>query len=281
MKVALIGYGRMGRLLEAQCRERGHQVAAVVDPLAGTAGFAGLAPGRAPAFATIAEGAQGLASGRAPGRAQGLAPGLREADLALEFSRPDTAAENLLALAGLGLPVVCGTTGWYDRLPEVAAAVEAAGTSLVWASNFSLGVNLFYRIAEAAALIMDPFPEYDLGGWEAHHHNKADSPSGTARALVERVLSRMSRKTQAVYDKLDRPPAPQELHYASLRLGSEPGLHSLIFDSAADTIELSHRARNREGLAAGALRAAEWLARRQGAGVFTMDDVLEDLLGSG
>jgi 4-hydroxy-tetrahydrodipicolinate reductase len=185
------------------------------------------------------------------------------------------------ALIERRIPVVVGTTGWQDHLEEIRCAVEAAGTSLLWASNFSLGVNLFYRIAVYAARLMDPFSEYDVGGWEAHHNKKADSPSGTARTLVEGVLAQMSRKTTPVWETLDRPPKAEELHYPSLRVGAMPGVHTLIFDSPADTIEITHTARNREGFAAGALRATEWLVRRRGCGVFTMDDVLAEILNAG
>jgi 4-hydroxy-tetrahydrodipicolinate reductase len=166
--------------------------------------------------------------------------------------------------------------------------VRAANSSLLWASNFSLGVNLFYRIAAFAAKLADPFPEYDAAGYEVHHNRKADSPSGTAKTLADLVIKNMGRKTRAVYETLDRPPEPEELHYASLRLGAVPGVHRLIFDSPADSIEISHSARSREGLAMGALRAARWLLRCPGPGqeageprqgVFTMDDVLTEILG--
>jgi 4-hydroxy-tetrahydrodipicolinate reductase len=267
MNIAIIGYGRMGKLIEKEVLERGHHVAAVADPFV-------------PAGTVIPSGARVY-------RAIGEASGLDRADAAIEFTRPDTAPGNMLALIERRIPAVVGTTGWLDRLEEIRRAVEAAGASLLWASNFSLGVNLFYRIAAYAARLADPFPEYDAGGWEAHHNRKADSPSGTARTLVELVLAQMSRKTTPVWETLDRPPGAEELHYPSLRVGSVPGVHTLIFDSPADTIEITHTARNREGFAAGAVRAAEWLARCPGPGkgagekrrgVFTMDDVLEGIL---
>jgi 4-hydroxy-tetrahydrodipicolinate reductase len=136
-------------------------------------------------------------------------------------------------------------------------------------------VRLFLKIAEFAAKIAAPYDtEYDIAGYESHHNKKADSPSGTAKTLVERVLAAQTRKTRAVYDKLDRPPAGDELHFASLRTGNDPGTHTLIFDSDADTIEITHRARNRDGLAVGAVRAAEWLAAAPRHGVFTLDDML-------
>jgi 4-hydroxy-tetrahydrodipicolinate reductase len=258
MKFILVGYGKMGKILEAKARERGHSVTAAVDPaVKAAADF--------PVYPSLEEA---LRAGQ----------GFKDAGMAIEFTRPDTAPANLLFLARQKIPVVTGTTGWYGRLPEIGAAVEKAGAALLWASNFSLGVNLFYRIAAYAARLADPFPEYDVGGYESHHNRKVDSPSGTTKTLVEQVLAQMKRKTKAVYDKLDRPPAGDEIHYASLRLGAVPGVHSLFFDSPADTIEITHTARSREGLAVGALVAAEWLGAQKRSGVFTIDQVLADIL---
>lgn len=250
MKIALVGYGRMGRMIESVALERGHEIVARIDPFAREAD--------APSVSSC--------------------PLLSQADVAIEFTKPDTALANVKALAAARVPTVVGTTGWLAALPEAELAVDASSSALLWSSNFSLGVNLFYKIAECAARVMDPFAEYDVGGWESHHNKKADSPSGTARTLVERVLAEMTRKTTAVWETLEhRPPAPHELHYPSLRVGAVPGTHTLVFDSAADTIELTHTARSREGFARGAVRAAEWLPGKRG--VFTMDDVLSDLLG--
>ncbi len=250
MRIALVGYGKMGRMIEAVALERGHSIVSRIDP-----------------FAPEAD-AKDVAS----------AVALKDAQVAIEFSRPDTALANIQALAARGVGVVVGTTGWHEKLSVASAAAEKAGVGLLWSSNFSLGVNLFYRIAAYAAGLVDPFAEYDVGGLEAHHNKKADSPSGTAKTLVERVLAEMTRKTTAVYETLDRPPAPDELHFPSLRVGAVPGTHSLFFDSAADTIEITHTARNREGLARGAVRAAEWFTERPRTGTFTMDDVLADIL---
>ena len=259
MNILLVGYGRMGRLLEERLLEKDHAVTAVVDPLVKS-------------DKPLPSGAQVYAS------LNDALSVIKEVDAAIEFTLPGSAPENILFLAGEKIPVVSGTTGWYDRLPEVSRAVEAAGSSLVYSSNFSLGVNLFYRITSHAAKLVDPFKEYDVAGFETHHNNKADSPSGTAKTLVEKVLTQMTRKKRAVFEMLDRKPNEDELHYASLRVGSVPGTHSLIFDSAADTIEIIHSARSREGFASGAVLAAQWLCARKRTGVFTVDDVLEDIL---
>ena len=261
MKIVLVGYGKMGQLLEQKLLEKGHKILAVVDPMLA-----------APANKVFPSGAKAFVS------LEDALSVIKDADAAIEFTLPGSAPENILFLAKEKIPVVCGTTGWYDRLPEIREAVEDAGSSLVYSSNFSLGVNLFYRITSHAAKLVDPFKEYDVAGFETHHNNKADSPSGTAKTLVQKVLAQMTRKKRAVFEMLDRKPEPDEIHYASLRVGSVTGTHSLIFDSAADTIEIVHSARNREGFAAGAVLAAEWLCAKKRTGIFTVDDVLEEIL---
>jgi 4-hydroxy-tetrahydrodipicolinate reductase len=257
VNIAIVGYGKMGRLIEKTALVRGHAVVAVIDPFTGGTAASGCVIGK-----TIAEIKGGADSG--------------SVHAAIEFSSPASAVGNIKALLAAGIPVVTGTTGWYDRLAEVEAAVKVADGSLVWSSNYSIGVRLFLKIAAFAAKTADPYEEYDIAGYESHHNRKADSPSGTAKILVEKVLAAQTRKTKAVYDKLDRPPAQDEFHFASLRTGSDPGTHMLFFDSDADTITITHRARNREGFASGAVRAAEWLAgsghpRR---GIFTLDDMV-------
>jgi len=255
----------MGRLLEAKLCERGHSVLAVVEPNYAENG----APSSLPieVYPSLKNALEGK-----PGK------NLKDADVVIEFSTPAVAPANLLLLANEKTPVVTGTTGWYEKLPEISKAVLSSGSSLLWSSNFSLGVNLFYCIACYAAKLIDPFKAYDVAGFETHHNKKADSPSGTAKTLVDMVLGQMTRKKKAVYQTLDRKPDADELHFASLRAGSVPGTHSLIFDSDADAIEITHTARNREGFASGTVLAAEWLAAEKRTGIFTMDDVLKELL---
>ena len=258
MKIAIVGYGKMGKMIEQEALGQGHSITAIVDPLARE----GAGPSGARLFTSLAE-----------------AGDLAGADAAIEFSQPATAFSNIKILAERKIPSVIGTTGWHERLDEAKLAVEQAGASLIWASNFSLGVNLFYRIAWYAAQLADSFPEYDAGGFEAHHNKKLDSPSGTAKTLVDGVLARMKRKEKAVWDTLDRRPQPEELHFPSLRLGAVPGTHSLFFDSTADTIEITHTARSREGFAIGAVRAAQWLAgSTPRKGFYSVDDMLQDIL---
>ena len=256
MKISIVGYGKMGKMVERIAQEQRLTVAAIVESLPQSLS----PPSGAPLYRTIAE-----------------AGDLHGAEAAIEFTQPGTALANIKALAEKKIPSVIGTTGWLEQIDEARRAVEQAHASLIWASNFSLGVNIFYRVAWYAAQLADSFPEYDVGGFESHHNKKLDSPSGTAKTLVEGILARMKRKNATVWETLDRRPQPGELHFPSLRIGSVPGTHSLFFDSPADTIEITHTARSREGFASGAIRAAQWLPGRKG--IFTIDDMLKDILG--
>jgi 4-hydroxy-tetrahydrodipicolinate reductase len=253
MNIAIIGYGKMGKMIEQIARAQGHSIAVIIDPFA-TDITAGVSAGK-----NIAEA------------------DLNSVDAAIEFTQPATAVENIITLAKRKIPTVVGTTGWHERIDEVTRAVEAADSALLWASNFSIGVNLFYRIAWYAAELANNFPEYDAGGFEIHHNKKLDSPSGTAKVLAEGVLSKINRKKKIVWETMNRKPETDELHFPSLRIGSVPGTHSLFFDSPADTIEITHTARSREGFASGAVRAAQWLAAEKRRGIFTIDDMLKDI----
>lgn len=245
MKIALVGYGKMGKMIEGIALEKGHRVVAKIDP--------------------FAEGAS---------HSSVDASALDGADAAIEFSTPQTVLGNISAVLGAGKPLVVGTTGWLGRLEDVRAMVDAAKGTLVYGANYSIGVNLFYRIVAEAARLMDGFPQYDVAGFEAHHNQKADSPSGTAKALAAIILERVGRKKELVGDCLaERRIAPSELHFASLRVGAVPGTHSVLFDSGADTIELSHVARSREGFARGAVMAAEWLLSSGRAGLIPVDEM--------
>lgn len=248
MKVALIGYGRMGQEVERVAVQRGHHISGKIDP-------EGLGT-KYPLISTSNLGA---------------------ADVAIEFTNPDAVLENLRLLAGLRTPVVVGTTGWYRHLPQVEELVRNSGIGMVYAPNFSLGVNLFYEIVSMAAGLFQSFKEYDVSLSEIHHRQKLDSPSGTAKKLIEIIRAKLPSKKKVVTDSLNRAIGDDELHVTSLRIGHVPGIHSVIFDSPADTIELTHTVRSRAGFAMGAVLAAEWIQGRQG--LFTFEQVLNDLLG--
>ncbi|MDR2658514.1 MAG: 4-hydroxy-tetrahydrodipicolinate reductase [Spirochaetaceae bacterium] len=262
MKIILVGYGKMGRLIEKRAVEKGHEIAAVIDP-----GVENKLSG---------QGARVFKSVDAFEKEE-KERGTPAECIAIDFSHPASVERNIRDFAERRIPLVVGTTGWYDKLEELSGLVKSKHSSLLWASNFSLGVNIFYKIASYCAAIFDNYGEYDVAGYEIHHKQKADSPSGTAKTIGGIMLKNMKRKNKLVWDKLDRPPEADEIHFASLRSGAEPGVHGLIFDSAVDSIEIKHTARNREGLVYGAILAAEWLEKttRSGKyGVFTMEDVL-------
>jgi 4-hydroxy-tetrahydrodipicolinate reductase len=228
--LAIVGYGKMGRLIEQLAPEYGFHVRVKLD------------------------------SGSNPRGAGLTRETLRGVDVAVEFSTPDAAAENLRLLAALGVSSVVGTTGWLDQLPAVQDAVTQAGTGMVWSANFSVGVNLFLQVVARAAALFAQQPEYEAWGWEIHHAAKKDAPSGTLRKLAEEMLA----------SGYGRP-----VNLSASRAGAHPGTHEIGFDSAADTITLRHTARSREGFARGALRAARWVVGKKG--LFEFREILSEL----
>jgi 4-hydroxy-tetrahydrodipicolinate reductase len=244
MRIALIGYGKMGRLVEEIAKEKEHSIVAKIHP-------------------------------RSPSTKKITAETLRDADLCIDFSNPKYALENIKQVAALGKSLVMGTTGWYDHLDEVKALVEKSKIGFIYSPNFSVGVNLFVKMVGLAAAMINEFDEYDVGGIEMHHNEKVDSPSGTAKALAHEILKHFKRKNSIVYETVNRQINPNELQISSLRCGSIPGKHSIIFDSPSDSITLTHEARNREGFASGAVAAAEWLSGK--TGFYTIQDMLYKL----
>ncbi len=224
MKIALVGYGKMGKLIEQLAPEYGCEVALKLDEF-NNAGFAGLTPEN---FAGI--------------------------PVAIEFSIPSATVENVERLAALGVHVVVGTTGWLDELPRVTAAVEKNGTALVWSPNYSVGVNVFFRLVAEAAKLLSNQPEYGSWAWEIHHSTKKDAPSGTLLKLV---------------DEMKKSGYARHIDVSSNRAGAHPGTHEIGFDSGADTITMRHTARSREGFARGALKAAQWIAGKKGVHEFS------------
>ncbi len=242
MNCALIGYGKMGREVERVAKERGVRIAKVFDVDTNQAG-AGLTK-----------------------------EALKQVDVCIEFSTPEAVMQNIHAVAEAGKNIVVGTTGWYDRLDEVRKLVKAKKIGFLYASNFSLGVNIFSQIVMDAAHLFDKHAGYDVAIQETHHRGKADSPSGTALSIASLVLQNFRRKSEIVSAAPREPLRAHQLHIASMRVGSVTGRHSVVFDSDADMVELVHTAKNRAGFALGAVVAAEWLKGKKG--FFTMRDVL-------
>lgn len=205
----------------------------------------------------------------------------RGSDAIIDFTVRDAFLQNLPAMLSSGVPIVVGTTGWDDVRQEVCAKVSAAGSSLLYSANFSLGVNLFLRTLREASRLIAPFAQFDIALTEHHHTGKADFPSGTALRAAEVILSANSRKKTVRRELSDeRKLAPDELHVAAVRLGSVFGKHTAFIDSDADEIVISHNAKNRSGFASGAVEAAVWLAGRHKSnpGFYSMDDFLNEKL---
>jgi 4-hydroxy-tetrahydrodipicolinate reductase len=240
----------MGREVERVLKDRGHAVSARIDP--------------------------SQADADAPLITEEIA---KKSDMAIEFSHAGAVLDNAKCYAAFRLSAVSGTTGWYAQLPEVKAVMEKAGAGYLYGSNFSIGAHIFFALIAAATELSNSCPEYDLMGWEIHHKRKKDSPSGTALTLARIITGKSARKKKIVTEKLDRAPQPDELHFASVRGGEVPGTHTVLLDSAFDTIELTHRARSRGGFALGAVRAAEWLSGR--TGVYEVNDFIREILQGG
>jgi 4-hydroxy-tetrahydrodipicolinate reductase len=220
MKLAIVGYGKMGKLIEQLAPEYGFIIHARLD--------------------------------------LDYNPDLlKGSDVAIEFSTPDAALGNIERLAALGIPTVVGTTGWLAHMERVRTAVDHGGAGVVWAANFSIGVNVFLRAVRETARMLANEPAYGAWAWEIHHSTKKDAPSGTLLALVNEMKG-------AGY--------PRNIDISSNRGGTHPGTHEIGFDSAADTITLRHTARSREGFARGALKAAQWIPGKKG--VFEFKEIL-------
>ncbi|MBU2646931.1 4-hydroxy-tetrahydrodipicolinate reductase [bacterium] len=247
MKISIVGYGKMGQLIEQVALERKAEVVSTIDPFHPKATHKSFSE----------EAMQGV-------------------DVCICFSQPAVAMGNIADACRWKKQVVIGTTGWVDQMDRVEQMVNESGVGLVYSSNFSIGVNIFFKMIELASQVINKFDVYDILGYEAHHNRKLDSPSGTAVTISKILLDNVDRKTVTVEEKLDRKIEPHELHFASMRGGNIPGTHVVQFDSEFDTIELKHTARSRTGFAVGAVIAAEWILDKKG--LFTEADMMKQLL---
>ena len=228
--LAIVGHGKMGRLIEQLAPEYGFNVRLALNSST-NAGGAGL-----------------------------TRENLRDVDAAMEFSTPSAVLQNIRQLAALGIPVVTGTTGWFQQLPCVREAVQSNGSALVWSPNFSVGVYRFRQIIAQAASAFAGEHEYEAWGWEIHHAAKRDAPSGTLLAVAEEMK-------QAGFERA--------INLSANRAGAHPGTHEIGFDSSSDTITIRHTTRSREGFARGALRAARWILGK--TGVFEFREIVNEL----
>jgi 4-hydroxy-tetrahydrodipicolinate reductase len=230
MKIALLGYGKMGQVIERIALERGHEIVLKKDE-----------------FNTY--------------------EGLSNADVAIDFSVPMAAVDNISSCFHANVPVVSGTTGWLEHYDEMVALCTEKNGGFISSSNFSLGVNIFFELNEYLAKIMAQFDTYRVDMEEIHHTQKLDAPSGTAISLAKGVIENSSYTNWTL-----ETPKPNEIHIEAKRIGDVPGTHTVTYESVVDTIEIKHTAHNREGFALGAVIAAEWLAGKQG--IYNMKDVL-------
>jgi 4-hydroxy-tetrahydrodipicolinate reductase len=234
MKIILLGYGKMGKTIERIALQRGHEISARID----------------------------IDNQHELSRATG--------DVAIEFSHPTAAFDNVRKVLEKKIPVVCGTTGWLDRKPVIESLCEDLGGAFFYASNYSLGVNIFFKLNEYLARVMESFPEYEIEMDEIHHTQKKDSPSGTAITLAEGILKNVNRKTSWVNDNSDD---EEELVIKSFRIADIPGTHVVKYNCLIDDIEIKHTAHSRDGFATGAVMVAEWIRGKKG--VLGMDDFLK------
>jgi 4-hydroxy-tetrahydrodipicolinate reductase len=236
MKIALIGYGKMGHEIAQIALERGHEIVCTID---------------------INE------------ENKFTSPQFKSAEVAIEFTSPGSAMHNYRQAFAAGVAVVSGTTGWLEQLDEIRDACDKRGHTFFYASNFSLGVYIFTALNNYLAKIMNQFPGYDVQMEETHHIHKLDAPSGTAITLAEGILEKIERKSKWALNKSD---TPDELQIKAFREGEVPGIHSVIYESEADIIRITHDAKNRKGLALGAVLAAEYTKGKKG--FMTMQDML-------
>lgn len=237
MKIAIIGYGKMGRVIEQQALLRGHEIVLKI------------------ASSNVQEF---------------NAENLVKADVAIEFTNPHAAVDNVTKLIECDVPTVCGTTAWLHELPKIKALVEQKNGAFIYASNFSLGVNLFFLLNEYAAKLMSPYKEYSAAIKEIHHTAKLDAPSGTAITLAQGLIANNESYTTWVNTANAE---SGQLPIVSERIDPAPGTHIITYQSAIDTIQLSHEAHSRDGFALGSVIAAEWIVEKKG--VFTMRDLFE------
>lgn len=238
LNIALIGYGKMGKIVEQVALSRGHQVVAKIDP----------------------KGPDCHLNGKT----------LEKAEICIDFSHPNSVLENIKILTELKKDIVIGTTGWYEHLSEAKKLVQKYSVGMFYSSNFAIGVNVFLKLVKQAAELMDPHEEFDVACIEWHHRAKVDAPSGTALAMGQEIVSTMQRKKKIV-TALDKPLASDEVQIGSIRCGQIYGVHTVQFESPLESIVMTHTSKGREGFAQGAVRAAEWVFGKKG--IFNMGDL--------
>ena len=238
MKIAILGYGKMGKIIEKIAQDRKHEIVLKID---------------------------------VTNKDELTTENLRKADVAIEFSTPDTVLDHIEACFEAKVPIIVGTTGWYGQLQNIKNSCESSGSTMLYGSNFSVGVNVFFHINKILAKLMNNYPYYDVQVEEIHHTQKLDSPSGTAITIAEGIVEGLDRKKEWVNilttdgnEGADDMVKADQLLIESLRIENVPGTHTIVYDSEVDSIEFKHTAHNRNGFALGAVLAAEWVQGKKG-----------------
>jgi len=237
MKIAIVGYGKMGKTIERLALAKSHEIVLKIDD---------------------------------HNLDELTVDNLKKADVAIEFTNPEAAFDNINLCFDANIPVISGTTGWLDKFEEVKKRCMKENQAFFYASNFSLGVNIFFKLNEYLAKVMNKFQNFDVQIEETHHIHKLDAPSGTAITIAEGILKEISRKKEWVKENAGK---PEQIAVKSYREGEVPGTHTVTYSSAVENIVITHESKNREGLAQGALMAAEFIIGK--TGIFGMDDLLD------
>ncbi|MGM0378439.1 MAG: 4-hydroxy-tetrahydrodipicolinate reductase [Bacillota bacterium] len=236
LKIGLVGYGKMGKKIHALSKKsKDYKVISIIDPFDKKANFSKITP-----------------------------ESIKNCDVCIEFSNPKVVLENIKKLINLDMPTVVGTTGWYKNIKEITDLVSKQNGSLIYATNFSIGVNMLFQITNYASNLINQVKEYDVAGFESHHNMKKDIPSGTAKTLANIIKDNYDTKENIIYQPGNRKVKENELHFTSMRLGSINGDHEITFDSLQDQISIKHSAKNRDGFAKGALTAAKYINKNLG-----------------
>lgn len=252
MKIAIIGFGKMGKMIYKDALDKGHSIVSIIDPFSEDL----------------------LVSSK-----ELNVNNLNSADAVIDFSHPSCIEENIKFYIKNSVAAVIGTTGWYDKIEELKTlAKDYPQSSIIYSGNFSIGVSLYREVIKLASKLFGATSSYDVFVNEIHHKEKADSPSGTASMIADVVRDNFNGKSEIVTDKLNYKIKSEEFHVSSTRGGWVPGTHTVTFDSPFDSVELIHRARTREGFASGAVLAATWIKDK--VGFFTLDDFVDTLINN-
>jgi 4-hydroxy-tetrahydrodipicolinate reductase len=252
MNIAIVGFGKMGNKIYEVANSKHYNVVSIVDP---------------------------YSKDERTNSKELKKENLNNCDVVIDFSHPSCIQENIKFYISNEIPAVIGTTGWYDEVENLKAfAKDYPNSSIIYSGNFSIGVSLYREVVKLASSLFGKTGSYDVFANEIHHREKADSPSGTAKLISDIIVENFDGKDKVVTERLDRKIEPNEIHVSSTRGGWIPGTHTVVFDSPFDSVELTHRARTRDGFAIGAVLAASWLIGKKG--FFTLDDFVETLINN-